>query len=232
MFDFSIFDVHFAVGAIGACAVSKRACWNRLNNWPLEYCLYTAQSMNDECPILMKRAQHRPTLSACRCSVVVAADACRRRPLPSQHCLRRTTAWQCRLAGCAQMLKMVESIWCARVVPTNERSRHQCVAEQPSCTSTFTAMYCCSSLLFGGTSADVGQCRLVEARAAVSTIDVAASARWCRLRVRQRCLRCTSTRCRHSAGRAQMSHKVDSTRRVVQCRPSTSPPVHGSTAFV
>jgi hypothetical protein len=54
--------------------------------------------------------------------VVVAADACRRRHLPSQHCLRGTTAWKCRLAGRAQMLEMVESIWCAGVVPTIDRA--------------------------------------------------------------------------------------------------------------
>jgi hypothetical protein len=145
----------------------------------------------------------------------------------------------------------VESILVCRR-RADHRSRHQCVAEQPSCAPTFTTMYHCSSLLFGGTradvgqcrsvlargtvstidhrprhpctvappscatrlstmyqyslsafgetSADVGQCRLVEARGAVSTIDVAARARWHRLRVRQGCLRCTSTRCGGMAG--------------------------------
>jgi hypothetical protein len=75
------------------------------------------------------------------------------------------------------------------------------------------------------TSADVGQCRLVEARGAVSTIDLAARARWRRRRVRQGCLRCTSTRCCCLVGRAQMSDNVDPLRRATQCRPAVSPPV-------
>jgi len=41
-------------------------------------------------------------------------------------------------------------------------------------------MYEYSLLLYGGTSADVGQCRLVEARDAVSTISLAAGVRRCR----------------------------------------------------
>jgi hypothetical protein len=93
------------------------------------------------------------------------------------------------------------------------------------CTSTYLSS-------FGGTSADVGQCRPVEARGAVSTSDHAARALWRRRRVRQGCLRCTSTCCCHSAGRAQMSDKVDPSRRAVQCRPSISPPVHSGTAVV
>jgi hypothetical protein len=75
--------------------------------------------MKFECPILVSRAQHRPTVSA---RVVVAADACQRRHLLWHHCLRGTTAWQSRLAGRAQMLEMVESIWCAGVVPTIDRA--------------------------------------------------------------------------------------------------------------
>jgi hypothetical protein len=134
--------------------------------------------MKFECPILVSRAQHRPTFSA---RVVVAADACQRRHLLWHHCLRGTTAWQCRLAGRAQMLEMVESIWCAGVVPT---------------------------------------------------IDRATSAWRSSRRVRQHSLRCITThRCR-VAGRAQMSHNVDSFWRALQCRPSTSPPVHGGAAFV
>jgi hypothetical protein len=89
--------------------------------------------------------------------VVVAADECRRNHLLWQHCIRGVTARQCRLTGRAQMLETVESIWCA-----DHRSRHQCVAEQPSCAPTFTTVYYCSSLLFGGNRADVGQCRLVR----------------------------------------------------------------------
>jgi hypothetical protein len=93
-------------------------------------------------------------------------------------------------------------------------------------------MYYCSSLLFGGTRAVVAQCRPAEARDAVSTIDLADRARWHRRCVRQGCLRCTNTRCCCLVGRAQMSDNVDRLRRAVQCRPSTSPPVHGSTAAV
>jgi hypothetical protein len=114
----------------------------------------------------------------------------------------------------------------------DHRCRCPCTVAPPPCAPTLPTMYQCSLSSSGGTSADVGQCRLVEARCAVSTIDVAASARWCRLRVRQRCLRCTSARCRRLAGRAQMSVNVDSSRRVVQCRPSMSPPVRGGAAFV
>ena len=44
----------------------RRACWNRHNNWPLEWCIFAAHLMNDECPILVTRAQHRPTFSARR----------------------------------------------------------------------------------------------------------------------------------------------------------------------
>jgi hypothetical protein len=79
--------------------------------------------MNCRCRILVERAQHRLTISALCCRlqrVVVVADACQRGHLPSKHCIRGNTAWQCRLAGRAQMLEMVESIWCAGagVVPT------------------------------------------------------------------------------------------------------------------
>jgi hypothetical protein len=119
--------------------------------------------------------------------VVVAADACRRRPLPSQHCLRRTTAWQCRLVGRALILEMVESIWCVSVVPTIDRAtsawRSSRRVRQHSL-RCIAAHRCCL----------VGRSQLshnvdsYEARCAVSTIDVAARARWCRRRVRQGCL--------------------------------------------
>jgi hypothetical protein len=130
--------------------------------------------------------------------------------------------------GRAQILDMVESIWCAGA---DHRSRHQCVAEQPSCAPTFTTMYCYTLLLFGGTCADVGHCRSASARAARPTIDLAARARLHRRRARQRCLRCTSTRRCRVVVRAQMSHNVDSSRRAVH-RPSTSLPVHGGAAAV
>jgi hypothetical protein len=107
----------------------------------------------------------------------------------------------------------------------DHRPRCPCTVAPPSCAPRLPMMYQCSLWWNGGPRADVGQCRLVEARGAVSTIDLAACARWRRRRVRQGCLRCTSTRCRHSAGRAQISDNVDSLRRATQCRPSVSPPV-------
>jgi hypothetical protein len=127
----------------------------------------------------------------------------------------------------------VESILVCRR-RADHRSRHQCVAEQPSCAPTFTTMYHCSSLLFGGPRADLGQCRSVLARGTVSTIDH---------RPRHPCtvapLSCAtrlSTMYQYSLSAfgetRQMSDNVDSSRRAVQCRPSTSPPVHGGTAFV
>jgi hypothetical protein len=115
---------------------------------------------------------------------------------------------------------------------SDHRSRHQCVAEQPSCAPTFTTMYYYSSLLFGLTRADVGHCRSVAAGDSVSTGDRAARAWWHRRRVCQACLQCTSTRCCCSARRAQMSDNVNFPRRAVQCRPSTSLPVHGGAAVV
>jgi hypothetical protein len=211
--------------------------------------------MKFECPILVSRAQHRPTFSA---RVAVAADACQRRHLLWHHCLRGTTAWQCRLAGRAQMLEMVESIWCAGVVPTIDRATsawrssrrvrqhslrcittHRCrVAGRAQMSHNVDSFWralhfrpsisppvhggaavVCSKVAYdvpvlavgiGETSADVGQCRPVEARGAVSTIDVAARAWLRRRRVRQGCLRCTSARCCRVVGRAQMSDNVDS----------------------
>jgi hypothetical protein len=79
------------------------------------------------------------------------------------------------------MLEMVESIWCAGVVPT---------------------------------------------------IDRATSAWRSSRRVRQHSIRCTTAHHCCLAGRAQMSHNVDSSKRVVQCRPSTSLPVHDGAAVV
>jgi hypothetical protein len=114
----------------------------------------------------------------------------------------------------------------------DHRPRRPFTVAPPSCAPGLPTMYQYSLLSSGGTSADVGQCRLVEARCAVSTIDLAARARWRRRRLRQGCLRCTSTRCRRLVGRSQISDNVDSSRRVVQCRPSTSPPVRGSAAVV
>jgi hypothetical protein len=131
--------------------------------------------------------------------------------------------------------------WTARrcLTMSTRRSARCSVDHRPRCPYTVAlppialrlpTMYQYLLLLFGGTSADVGQCRPVEARGAVSTIDVAARARWCRRRVRQGCPRCTSARCGGMTDRAQMSDNVDSSRRAVKCGPSTSPPVYGGTA--
>jgi hypothetical protein len=237
--------------------------------------------MNCRCRILVERAQHRLTISALCCRlqrVVVVADACQRGHLPSKHCIRGNTAWQCRLAGRAQMLEMVESIWCAGVVPTidcatsawrssrrvrqhslrcitthlcrvvgraqmshnvdsfwralqcrpsmsppvhggaavvcamvaydipllavvmfrderrcrtmstrrgaqwttDHRPRRPCTVAPPPCAPRLPTMYQYLLLSCGGTSADVGQCRPVEARGAVSPSSLAASARRCR----------------------------------------------------
>jgi hypothetical protein len=114
----------------------------------------------------------------------------------------------------------------------DHRPRCPCTVAPPSCAPRLPMMYQCSLWWNGGPRADFGQCRLVEARGEVWTIDLAARVRWHGSCVRQRCLRCTSTRCRHSAGRVQMSDNVDSSRRAVQCRPSTSPPVRGGAAVV
>jgi hypothetical protein len=114
----------------------------------------------------------------------------------------------------------------------DHRPRCPCTVAPPSIAPRLPMMYQCSLWWNGGPRADFGQCRPVEARGAVSTIDLAARAQWRRRRLHQGCLRCTSTRCRHSAGRVQMSDNVDSSRRAVQCRPSTSPPVRGGAAVV
>jgi hypothetical protein len=187
--------------------------------------------MNNECPILVTRAQHRPPFSGRRCSAS---------SLPLTHVgvviFRHNLAYEMPLLGNVVWRDAHRCWkWLSRfgvAASCDHRSRHQCVAEQPSCAPTFTAMYCCSSLLFGGTRAVVAQCRPVEAHGALPTIDVTARARWRRLRMRQRCIRCATTRCCRMAGRAQMSDNVDSFWRATQCRPSTSPPVHGGTAVV
>jgi hypothetical protein len=93
-------------------------------------------------------------------------------------------------------------------------------------------MYQYLLLLFGGTSAHAGQCRPVEARDSVSTIDLAARARWHRRRLRQGYLRSTSARYGGMADRAKMFDNVDSSRRALRCRPSMSLRVHGGAAVV
>jgi hypothetical protein len=112
----------------------------------------------------------------------------------------------------------------------DHRCRSPCAVAPPPSAPSLPTMYQYSLSSFGGTSADFGQCRLVEARCAVSTIDVAASARWCRLRVRQRCLRCTSTRCR--LWRDERRCRTMSTRRGAQRWTIDSLPVHDGAAVV
>jgi hypothetical protein len=168
--------------------------------------------MNNECPILVTRAQHRPTFSARRCIVS---------SLPLTHVgvvtFRRNIAYEVPLLG--------NVVW---------RDAHRCwkwlsrFGVPASCRPSIAppmrggaAVVCANIhydvlLLIVVVWRAARRCRTmstVEARVALPTIDLAARARWRRRRVRQGCLRCTSTCCRHSAGRAQMSDNVDSSRR-------------------
>jgi hypothetical protein len=111
----------------------------------------------------------------------------------------------------------------------DHRCRRQCAVVPPSCAPRLPTMYQYSLSSFGGTSADVGQCRL-EARSGLPTIDLAARARWRRRRVRQGCPRCTSARCYCLVGRAQMLVNTDSSRRATQCRLAISPSVCAGSA--
>jgi hypothetical protein len=160
--------------------------------------------MNCSCRILVAHAQHRPMLSARRC---------RASSLPLTHAGAIIFCGNIAYEDALLVIfvwRDTRRCWKWLRRRADHRSRHQCVTEQPSCAPTFHTMYCCSSLLFGGNRADIGQCRPVEARDAVSTIDLAARARWRRGRVRQGCLRCTSTRYDGMADRAEMSDNVDS----------------------
>jgi hypothetical protein len=105
-------------------------------------------------------------------------------------------------------LRIVVVWWNARTF--DHRSRLPCTVVPPPCAPRLRTICVYVSLSCGGTRADVGQCRLVEARCAVSTIDLTARARWRRRRVRQGFLRCTSARCCRVVGRAQISDNVDS----------------------
>jgi hypothetical protein len=110
----------------------------------------------------------------------------------------------------------------------DHRPRCPCAVAPPSRAPRLPTMYQ-YSLSSGGTSADVGQCRL-EARSGLPTIDLAARARWRRRRVRQGCPRCTSARCYCLVGRAQMLVNTDSSRRATQCRLAISPSVCAGSA--
>jgi hypothetical protein len=153
---------------------------------------------------------------------------CRRHVLKG--CLRCISTRCDGMADRAQILDNVDPLRRGRSV--DHRCRRPCMVAPPPCAPRLPTMYQCSMLSCGWTSADVGQCRLVLMRGAVSTRDLAAHARWHRRRVRHGCLRCNSNRCGGMAERAQMLVNADSSRRATQCRPSTSPPVHGGSAFV
>jgi hypothetical protein len=112
----------------------------------------------------------------------------------------------------------------------DHRCRCPCTVAAPPCAPRLPMMYQCSLWWNGGPRADFGQCRLVEARGAVSTVDLAARARWRRRRVRQGCPRCTSARCYCLVGRAQMLVNTDSSRRATQCRLAISPSVCAGSA--
>jgi hypothetical protein len=150
----------------------------------------------------------------------------RRRVL--QGCLRCTSTSCCCVTRRALMLDNVDPLRRARSV--DHRCLRPCTVASPSCTPRLPTMYQYSLLSSGETSADVGQCRLVLMRGAVSTRDLAAHARWHRRRVRHGCLRCNSVRCCCLVERAQMMVNADSSRRVTQCRPSTSPSVCAGSA--
>jgi hypothetical protein len=74
------------------------------------------------------------------------------------------------------------------VCTIDHRPRCSCTVAPPPIAPRLPMMYQCSLCWNGGPRADVGQCRPVEARGALSTIDLAARARWRRRRVRQGCL--------------------------------------------
>jgi hypothetical protein len=187
--------------------------------------------MNDECPILVTRAQHRPTPSARRCSAL---------SLPQTHAgavifcgniayedaLLVIVVWR----GARRCWK-----WLSRFgVPASCR---------PSIAPPVrggAAVVCANIhydvlLLIVVVWWDARSCCTLTTRSGAgctSAIDVTARARWRRLRMRQRCLRCATTRCCRMAGRAQMSDNVDALWCALHFRPSMSPPVHGGAAAV
>jgi hypothetical protein len=186
--------------------------------------------MGCSCRILVARAQHRPTFQHFVAVDSIIPTSARVPPndIDKQWLLVCNVATKDEGAGMRQRQR--RRIWCAGVVLTIDRAT---IAWRSSCHVRQHSLRCTAAYLcFGGTRAVVAQCRVVEARAALPTIDLASHARWCRRRVRQGCVRYAFTyRCR-VVERAQMSDNVDSSRRAVQCRPSTSPPVHGGAAAV
>jgi hypothetical protein len=168
--------------------------------------------MNCSCRILVARAQHGPmfqhavrsvsTVPLTHVGVIIF-----RHNIANEVLLLGNVVWR----DARRCWKWLSRFGVRR--GADHRSRHQCVAEQPSCAPTFTTMYYCSAFLFGGTRAVVAQCRSASARAALPTIDLASRARWCRRRVLQGCLRCTSTSCCCVTRRALMLDNVDPLRR-------------------
>jgi hypothetical protein len=163
-------------------------------------------------------------------TIDLASRARWRRRRVRQGCLRCTSTSCYCVTRRALMSDDVDPLRRGRSV--DHRCRRPCMVAPPPCAPRLPTMYQCLLLSCGWTSADVGQCRLVLMRGAVSTRDLAAHARWHRRRVRHGCLRCNSARCCCLVERAQMLVNADSSRRATQCRPSTSPPVHGGAAFV
>jgi hypothetical protein len=223
-------DRGLARGALPTIDVTSRARWRRLRM--LQGC---RRCTSTSCCCVTRRAlmldnvdplrRGRSVDHRCRRPCMVAPLPCAP-TLPSM-CHYSLLSYGGTSADVGQC-RLVE----ARCAVSTHRPRCPCTVAPPSCAPRLPMMYQCSLWWNGGPRADFGQCRLVEARGEVWTIDLAARVRWHGSCVRQRCLRCTSTRCRHSAGRVQMSDNVDSSRRAVQCRPSTSPPVRGGAAVV
>jgi hypothetical protein len=109
------------------------------------------------------------------------------------------------------MLEMVESTWCAGVVPTIDRAtsaRRSSRRVRQRSLQRIAAHHCC---LAGRAQMSDNVDRL---RRALPTIDLAARAQWRRLSVRHRCVRYAFTYGCRVVGCAQMSDNVDALVRV------------------